>query len=89
VRTAFLGVDGLTLRHGLTTYSPLEAHTNRLIISRAERVVVVADHTKIGRMTLALIAPCAALHVLITDPAAPANELDALRAAGIEVILAD
>lgn len=89
VRTAFLGVDGLTLQHGLTTYNPLEAHTNQVIISRAERVVVVADHTKIGRVTMALIAPCSAIHMLITDRAAPPDELDALRAAGIEVLLAD
>ncbi len=89
VRTAFLGVDGLTLRHGLTTYNPLEAHTNQVLIARAERVVVVADHTKIGQVTMALIAPCSAIHVLITDPAASGSELNALRAAGIEVILAE
>lgn len=89
VHLAFLGVDGLTVRHGLTTYNPLEAHTNRAIMSRAERVVVVADHTKIGRMTMALIAPCSAIHALITDRAAPPAELAALREAGIEVILAD
>ena len=89
VHTAFIGVDGLTLEHGLTTYNQLEAFVNRAIIARAERVVVVADHTKIGRVTLALIAPCRAVHTLITDPAAPADELALIRAAGIEVILAE
>lgn len=89
VRIAFVGVDGLTFRHGLTTYNPLEAHTNGVIMSRAERVAVVADHTKIGRVTMALIAPCTAVHMLITDRAAPADELTALRGAGIEVILAE
>jgi DeoR/GlpR family transcriptional regulator of sugar metabolism len=88
VHTAFLGVDGLTIRQGLTTYNPLEAHTNQAIIARAERVVVVADHTKIGRVTLAVIAPCSAIHVLITDSAAPASEIDALTNAGIEVLIA-
>ena len=58
-------------------------------IGRAERVVVVADHTKIGRVTLALNAPCSAIHTLITDSAAPTGELEALRAAGIEVLIAD
>jgi DeoR/GlpR family transcriptional regulator of sugar metabolism len=89
VRTAFLGVDGLSFRQGLTTFNPLEAHTNQVIISRADRVVVVADHTKIGRVTLALIAPCSVVHTVITDSAAPAQELEALREAGIEVIFAD
>ena len=88
VHTAFIGIDGLTLEHGLTTYNPLEAYVNRTIIARAERVVVVADHTKIGRVTLALIAPCEAIHILITDANAPDGELDALRAAGVEVVIA-
>lgn len=87
-QVAFLGVDGLTLRHGLTTYNPLEAHANRLILSRAERVVVVADHTKIGRVTTALIAPCAAVHMLITDAGALAEDLEVFRQAGITVIVA-
>ncbi|MDB5059739.1 MAG: alkaline phosphatase [Chloroflexi bacterium] len=88
VHTAFIGVDGLTVRHGLTTYNQQEAHTNRVIMSRAERVVVVADHSKIGRVTMALIAPISEIHVVITDTKAPENELFALRAAGIEVIIA-
>ncbi|HVC79340.1 MAG TPA: DeoR/GlpR family DNA-binding transcription regulator [Chloroflexota bacterium] len=88
VDVAFIGVDGLTQRHGLTTYNQLEASVNRLLIERARRVVVVADHTKIGRVTLALIAPSQGMHTLITDVAAPADELNTLREAGIEVILA-
>jgi DeoR/GlpR family transcriptional regulator of sugar metabolism len=89
VDIAFIGVDGLTLRHGLTTYNQLEAAVNRLLIERARHVVVVADHTKIGRVTLALIAPSRAMHTLITDAAAPTEELEAMRAAGVEVIVAD
>ena len=88
VRTAFIGVDGLTVRHGLTTYDQVEAQTNRAIIAHAERVVVVADHTKIGRVTMALIAPYQAVHTLVTDEAASADDLDALRERGIEVIIA-
>jgi len=74
--------------HGLTTYDQVEAQTNRAIIAHAERVVVVADHTKIGRVTMALIAPYQAVHTLVTDEAASADDLDALRERGIEVIIA-
>jgi DeoR/GlpR family transcriptional regulator of sugar metabolism len=88
VRTAFIGVDGLSLQYGLTTYNLIEARTNRAIIERAERVVVVADHTKIGKVTTALIAPCRVVSTLITDAAAPPERLDELRMAGIEVIIA-
>jgi DeoR family transcriptional regulator, aga operon transcriptional repressor len=88
VHIAFIGVDGLTARHGLTTYNQMEAHANRAIITRAERVVVVADHTKIGRVTMALIAPAQDIQTVITDAAAPPDELAALQEAGVEILIA-
>jgi len=88
VDTAFIGVDGLTVRHGLTTYNQAEAYINRIMIGQARRVIVVADHTKIGRVTMALIAPVGDVVALVTDAAAPRAQLDELRAAGIEVVVA-
>jgi DeoR/GlpR family transcriptional regulator of sugar metabolism len=88
VHTAYIGVDGLSLDHGLTTYNLIEARTNRAIIDHAERVVVVADHTKIGKVTTALIAPCQVVSTLVTDAGAPEECLDQFRAAGIDVLLA-
>jgi len=89
VNTAFIGVDGLTAKHGLTTCDQPEAMTNHAILAHAERVVVVADHTKIGRLTMALIAPITAAHILITDTMAPEGELSAIRNAGVDVLLAE
>jgi DeoR/GlpR family transcriptional regulator of sugar metabolism len=88
VHTAFIGVDGLSLHHGLTTYNLIEARTNRAIIEHADRVVVVADHSKLGKVTTALIASCQVISTLVTDAAAPAECLDEFRAAGIEVVVA-
>lgn len=88
VDTAFIGVDGLTAREGLTTYNQSEAYINRAMIGQARRVIVVADHTKIGRVMMALIAPINALTTLITDSAAPPTQLDELRAAGLDVVVA-
>jgi len=88
VDTAFIGVDGLTAQHGLTTYNQVEAYINRAMIGQARRVIVVADHTKIGRVMMALIAPARDVAVLVTDAAAPRDHLDRLRAAGIEIVVA-
>jgi DeoR family transcriptional regulator of aga operon len=85
----FVGVDGLSVEAGLTTHNPTEARTNRVLLSRAARVVVVADHTKLGRKTFARIAPLKAGQVLITDDGASPAVVEQLRAAGMEVILAD
>lgn len=82
---AIVGVDGITARGGLTTYQDIEAHTNRVMIGRAARVIVVADGSKVGRLALARICDAGAVDELITDASAPAAELRLLSDAGIAV----
>ncbi|WP_088317625.1 DeoR/GlpR family DNA-binding transcription regulator [Kineosporia sp. R_H_3] len=88
IGTAFVGVDGVSVAGGLTTHDETEARTNRAMIARAQRVVVVADGTKVGRVTLARMADLDRVDELVTDGAADAAELDALRAAGVRVTVA-
>ena len=87
VDMAFIGVDGLTVEHGLTTYNQAEAQTNRTMIAQARSVVVVADHTKFGRRTMALIVPISRISAVVTDAGVAAEQLDALRMAGVEVVI--
>lgn len=88
IGTAFIGVDGLSARGGLTTHDEIEAQTNRMMIERAERVVVVADSTKIGRVMLARIAGLESVDELITDAPPDPAELDAIKALGVKVTIA-
>lgn len=88
VDTAIIGVDGLTVRHGLTTYNQTEAYINRTMMEQAHRVIVVADHTKIGRVTMALIAAARDIAILVTDAATPPGPLDELREIGVEIVMA-
>ena len=46
----FLAVDGISLRAHLTTHQEVEAGTDRALIERAERVIVVADSSKVGKV---------------------------------------
>jgi len=75
IDVVFVGVDGAS-RAGMTTHHEVEAHTDRRMIERAHRVVVVCDGSKIGRSALAVI--CQPRHVdeLITDATADAAVLD-------------
>ncbi len=88
VGTAFIGVDGISARGGLTTHDEIEAHTNRVMIERAERVVVVADSTKIGRVMLARMTGLESVDDLITDVGADREEIAAIKAMGVRVTLA-
>jgi DeoR family transcriptional regulator, aga operon transcriptional repressor len=82
---AFVGVDGITVQAGLTTHHEVEAHTNRSMIERARRVVVVTDSSKLGRVAFAQICPIDRVDELITDDAAQAPAIQELRDAGIAV----
>ncbi len=80
----FLGVDGINAS-GVTTHDEVEAQTDRKLVERSSRVIVVADSSKIGQSALSSICALSEIDELITDVAAPAEELDALREAGVEV----
>ena len=89
VGTAILGADGISAASGVTTHDETEARTNQAMVAKAQRTVVVADGSKVGRIALAQMATIGQVAMLITDSSADAHELDQLRAAGVEVVLAD
>ena len=69
----------------MTTHDEIEAHTDRRMVERARRVIVVCDSSKIGRAALSVICAAADVDVLITDTGAPSEDVAALGAEGIEV----
>lgn len=85
VDVAIIGVDGISIEHGLTTFHALEALTNRVLIEQAREVWVVADHSKLEKVTPAYIGPLSAVNRLFTDTKAPAAFLNELRGRGVEV----
>jgi DeoR family transcriptional regulator of aga operon len=82
---AFVGVDGIAVEAGLTTHHEVEAHTNRTMIDRARRVVVVTDSSKLGRVAFAQMCPIHMVHELITDDGAAGTAIRDLQDAGVEV----
>lgn len=84
----FLGVNAIDVEHGACAHHEGEASINKLMVSRAGRVVVVADSTKLAQQAFARICPIEDVHVLVTDSAAPESVTDKFTAAGVEVIRA-
>ena len=82
---AVIGVDGLSAE-GCTTYDEMEATTDAAFLQQARRRVVVADSSKIGKVTFARISPLSGITDLITDRGAPPEALDPIRQAGIRVL---
>jgi DeoR/GlpR family transcriptional regulator of sugar metabolism len=63
----FLGVHGMTERAGFSTPNLLEADVNRAFVEAAHGLVVLADHTKWGKVGLSSIASLDKADVVITD----------------------
>jgi DeoR family transcriptional regulator, aga operon transcriptional repressor len=82
----FLGVDGIDATGGISTHDEVEAQTDHCLMQTAERVVVLADMSKVGNRAFTRIAPIEEVAMLITDSAASPADLDRLRTAGVEVI---
>jgi DeoR family transcriptional regulator of aga operon len=87
VNVAVLGADGVTAEHGVTTHDHTEARTNRAMVTHGQRLMVVADGTKIGRVTLAKVADAHDIDHLVTDDSANPNELARLAALGVNIHL--
>lgn len=83
--TAIIGCCALTATHGLTGYDLADAATKRAAMHSANRVIAVADAAKFTRTALAVVTSVSTLDLVVTDVAAPADEVAALRAAGVVV----
>jgi DeoR family transcriptional regulator of aga operon len=83
----FLGVDGFDTRAGLFTPNLLEAQVNRAMVQVARKTITVCDSSKFSRRSLCNIMPPSAVHQVITDKQISKSDLQALRDAGVEVML--
>jgi DeoR family transcriptional regulator, fructose operon transcriptional repressor len=84
----FLGINGITVGQGLTTPDLAEAHVKRALVRSARRVVVLADHTKIGRADFVRVAPIDSVDTLITDSDVDRELVEEIMTAGVEVLSA-
>ncbi len=85
----FLGCHGFDAQTGLTTPNLDEAETNRAFMRVARQVVVLADSTKWGMVSLSSYARLSEVDVLITDALLPAEAQAAVSKQVGEVIYAE
>ncbi|HLK02582.1 MAG TPA: DeoR/GlpR family DNA-binding transcription regulator [Streptosporangiaceae bacterium] len=85
---AILGVDALDARSGATAHHEGEASINRLMASRADRVMIVADSSKLGHRAFARICSADEIHTIVTDSDSDEAALAVFAERGIAVITA-
>ena len=89
MNTVVLSGNGLTARNGLSTPNVHVSSFDRAVAHVAERVVVLADHTKIGEDSILQTVVASRIDVVVTDVKADPAELDALRSCDVDVRVAD
>lgn len=85
---AFISCAGVDVEKGFTNSNWHEAEIKQKMLAAANRVVVLADHSKLKHVATAKIADLADVDMLITDQGASPAVIKELRAAGLEVVIA-
>lgn len=88
VDKVIMGTRGVSLEHGLTNDYLQETLTDRAILKIGREVILAADHSKINRVSTALLAPLSSMNIFVTDPKADKKFLQALKKQNIKVVIA-
>lgn len=84
----FYGIEAISLEHGLTHSQLVEVSTDRALIQAANQTIVLADHTKFGRVAPARVIPLSGVHTLVTGCETLPETITALQQQGVQVIVA-
>jgi DeoR/GlpR family transcriptional regulator of sugar metabolism len=87
VHQAVLSCSGMTAR-GLFNSNLLLVETQRAMMRAADEVVVVADHTKVGRQALASLCEFADVDTVIVDRGVTPEQRALLEGAGVRLVVA-
>jgi len=85
----FLATVGLTPEQGLTNSNLYEAEVKATMIEVADEVILLADHTKFGQVSYAVVAPVDVLDVIVTDSGLPQEVRAEYEHRGIRLIVAE
>lgn len=88
VEKVVMGTRGISLEYGLTNDYLQETLTDRAILKIGREVIVVADHTKVNRVSTVLLAPLDAVQTFVTNEQADKKFIQSLKKQSIKIILA-
>lgn len=84
----FLATAGISFDAGLTYPAIGDIYVKRAMIKAASHVYLLADSTKIGRMSFSSLGGVELVHTLITDSGISREDVAGFESRGIEVVVA-
>ncbi len=86
VDVAFIVADGVSPGRGLTCADPAQVMARRAMVRASDRIVLLADHTRIGNDRISRFARLNETDCLITDTGTEPDDLRRLRGRGPRVL---
>ena len=83
-----LSAAAISREFGVMDHHMCEVEVCRILVERAERVIVAADASKFTAKGLIAACPLAEIDLLVTDAPPPAELAQALEAADVELMVA-
>lgn len=82
----FTSANGFTIGDGLTDFNVYEVELKKRMVEKADKVVALIDHTKVGNSSIASFATIEQIDTLITDKKLPIEIADELASYDMKVI---
>ena len=87
--TAVFGVGGISLQHGFTTHSQVDATALELMLENSYRNILVVDSTKFDRVSFASLSLSAPINDLVTNEPPPPEYRKYLSRLNINIVVAE
>ncbi|MBN1836991.1 MAG: DeoR/GlpR transcriptional regulator [Spirochaetales bacterium] len=85
---AFISAAGVDAKLGLTTFFYFEADVKKALIQAAQRVILVTDSSKFGKVSTTYFGELSEVDTVITDDGLSDEQRQVLEGLGIELIIA-
>ncbi len=82
-----IGIGAIDPGTGLANDYLPETVTDRTIVQMSKKVIVVADHTKFGKIATSFVAPFSSVDTIITDWEVDKNIVQQVEAQGVKVVI--
>jgi DeoR/GlpR family transcriptional regulator of sugar metabolism len=83
--TCIMGPCGVDAKAGITTHLLAETAVKRAAANASQRVIAVADSTKLGRVAFGHVCDLDDIDIVLTDAGADPQTVEDLRMAGVDV----
>jgi DeoR family transcriptional regulator of aga operon len=82
-----IGARAVSIEHGLTNDYLPETLTDRAVLKIGREVIIVADHSKVNRVSTTLLTTLNSINTFVTDSKADKKFIQSLKKQGVKVVV--